>query len=124
MERTLAAFGLERIRTGTEEIAHAAHGSNQSAAAAELLPQVANVHVECAIETRGAAAVETGHELVSGNDAAGRVYKELEDLVFDGGEGKRRPFQEGFARRGDERDSSSLKNLGFLDRASGSIRAA
>ena len=80
MERTLAALAVRWNRVRAEEIAHASDGSNQAAVSTELLPQVADVHIEGAIETRGAAAVEAGHELVSGNDATGRVHEELEDL--------------------------------------------
>ena len=82
--------------------------------AAELLPQVADVHVERTIEFRRPAPVQGGRELVTRDDSTRGVNQEFENVIFDGGHRDRGPVGRDLACRGDELDSSGLEDLGFL----------
>ena len=83
-------FGLG---TGAEKVAHSADRVDQRAVPAELLPEVADMHVEDAIEGRGPAAVEGGGQLVARDDPAGGVDQELQDIVLDRRDGTAAPSQ-------------------------------
>src|SRR4051794_22681918 len=69
-----------------EEVADAPDRPDQGPVTAELLPEVADVHVEGPIEPRRSATVEGGRQLDARDDPPRRVDEELEDVVLDRGQ--------------------------------------
>ena len=82
------------VRPDAAEITHAAHRPDQVAVTAELLPQVADVHIEGTVELGRPSPIQGGRELVAGDDPPRGVDQEFENVVFDSGDGdgrSRRP---------------------------------
>src|ERR1017187_4687723 len=73
-----SSFGRGVLGRAAELIAHAANGFDEIVAALQLLAQVADVHVDGAIEGCGFAVIEILHEGVAGEDAAGGAHQHFE----------------------------------------------
>src|SRR5579872_7019078 len=84
--RTACSCRRGILGAAAELITHAADGLDERIAAVELLAQVADVHVDGAIEGRSLAIVKVLHEGVAREYAAGRAHQHFEDIEFEGGE--------------------------------------
>src|SRR5262245_45749632 len=83
IDRTSRA--LVDLGAGAEEIAYPANRPDQGAMPAELLPEIADMHVHRTVERRSPALVQGDRQLVAGDDAAGGADQELQEIVLDGG---------------------------------------
>src|SRR4051812_29288262 len=101
---------------GAEEVTHGADGADQVAAVAELLAEVADMHVEHAVEGRGWTLVEDGRQLLARDDAAGGTDEGLEQIEF----GRRRlgqpPVDPDLALAGDQTHAAHLQLFGHGSR--------
>ena len=77
------------------------------------------MHVERTIKLGRPPLVESGRQLVAGDNAAGGVRQELQDVVFDGRERHRGPVRQDFACRRDQPDPAGLQDLGLLGNTAG-----
>src|SRR5579871_5995251 len=69
-----------------ELVTDAADGFDQRLAAVQLFAQMADVHVERAIEGRRFAAVKIFHECVAGKNVARGAHQQLKDVELESGE--------------------------------------
>src|SRR5262245_7772439 len=105
--RILAAIDrISRALVGSwpaaEQVTHPANGSDQVPTPAKLLSQMADVDVQGTVERRRPALVEGGHQLVTGDDAAGSADQKLQNVVLDRCQRDGRPLTEGLACRREE----------------------
>src|SRR3954452_10691562 len=104
---------------GAEEVSHGADGADQVAAVAELLAEVADMHVEHAVEGRGRALVKDGGQLLARDDAAGGTDEGLEQVEF----GRRRlgqpPVDPDLTLAGDQPHAAHLQLLRHGRRSAG-----
>jgi len=78
-------FGLLGARS--KKISDAPHGLDQrSIRAFQLLPQMANMHIQRAFVGRGLALVQNRRQLIARYSAAGRSHQELENVKFNRGD--------------------------------------
>src|ERR1039458_9045163 len=103
---------MRRMGRAAELIAHAANGLDEIVAALQLLAQVADVHVDGAIEGCGFAVIEILHEGVAGEDAAGGAHQHFENIEFEGGEFDAFAVGDHFAGAGVERDAVAFNAVG------------
>ena len=89
-------MGLEQL--GPEQVADAAHRADERPLSAQLLANVADMHVERAIQRRGRPLVNRRGQLVARDDPAGGANDQIEDIKLDRRQLQGVAFSPDFAR--------------------------
>ncbi len=93
------------LRRAAELVAHAANGLDERIAGLQLLAQMADVHVDGAIERRGLAVVEILHQGVARKHASGGAHQHFQNVELEGGQLHALAGGEDLAGAGVERDA-------------------
>src|SRR5512135_2784152 len=112
--RTVNSFGMRILRRPAELVPDTADGLDQSTAVLDLLAQMADVHVDRAVERRRFAVVEIFHQAIAGKDTPRVAHQHLKNIELKRGEVDAAASGQYFAAPRIQRDPVHFQAAGMI----------